>query len=76
MKKFTVSQRRMYHSDRALHPDKYGVAFNSPKHTYSQGFYDGANGMPSDVTAIRKLHGNKAAYAYNIGRRNGIKNQY
>ena len=76
MKKFTVSQRRMYHSDRALHPDKYGVAFNSPKHTYSQGFYDGANGMPTDVTAIRKLHGNKSAYAYSIGRKMGMKNQY
>lgn len=76
MKKYTASEKLMYHSDRALHPNKYGVAFNSPKNTYSEGFYDGANRMPSDVKVIRKLYGAKAAYAYIIGRRNGMKNQY
>ena len=76
MKKYTASEKRMYHSDRALHPNKYGVAFNSPKHTYSQGFYDGVHNNPSDMMTIKTLYGKKAACAYNIGRRNGMKNQY
>lgn len=74
--KYSSSQKRMYHSDRALHPDKYGVAFNSPKHTYSQGFYDGANNNRSDMMAIKTLYGKKAACAYNMGRINGMKNRY
>ncbi len=76
MKIFSFSQKRMYHDDRALHPTKFGISFNSPKHFYSIGFYDGFKGFFDDSKVIRKLYGKKCAFAYNMGRKNGLKNSY
>lgn len=72
-KKYSVSERKNYHRSRAFEPSKFGLTFGSPKHRYSQGFYDGCLGLPSSEYKLRVLEGEKDAFSYGKGYQVGKK---
>ena len=75
MKKYTSSQKRDYHTNRAYNPREFGISSNSRKHNYSEGFFDACNGFPKRCLE-KGYTGIKYKYSYNLGYKNGLKNRY
>ena len=75
-KKFTLSQKLIYHSDRFQNPEKYGLSYNSLKYVYSKGYIYGKERIHSySKSYAEKDHGKRGAYIFKIGFRNGFRDR-
>ena len=71
-KRFSITERYIYHSSRDRSPVKFGIKKGSSKNCYSAGFADAFH-QSNNSNAIKKEFGKRSSKAYDFGYKRGIK---